>query len=74
MIDVAGKLDEIENRIMSGLKDFQRANALDVDGVAGPMTQTHLYENPNIIALTEPTSVPTATPTPTLPPLESLGN
>ena len=58
----------------NAVKDFQRANALDVDGVAGPMTQTHLYENPNIIALTEPTSVPTATPTPTLPPLESLGN
>ena len=56
----------------NAVKDFQRANYLDVDGVAGPITLTYLYENPNIITLTGHTPVPTATPTPTLPPLESL--
>ena len=35
MIDVANKLDEIEGRIMSGLKDFQQAtvNRIDAKGV-----------------------------------------
>ena len=33
MIDVAGKLDEIENRIMSGLKDFQRATVNRIDSL-----------------------------------------
>jgi peptidoglycan hydrolase-like protein with peptidoglycan-binding domain len=54
----------------NAVKDFQRANYLEVDGVAGPMTLTYLYENPDIITPAGPTSVPTATPTPTLPPLD----
>ena len=58
----------------NAVKDFQRANGLDVDGVAGPITLTYLYENPNIITLTGNTPVPTATPTPSLPPLESLSS
>ena len=31
MIDVANKLDEIEGRIMSGLKDFQQATVNRID-------------------------------------------
>lgn len=56
----------------NAVKDFQRANGLDVDGIAGPMTQTYLYENPGIVTTATNTPVPTATPTPTLPPLESF--
>lgn len=55
----------------NAVKDFQRANGLEVDGVAGPITLTYLYENPNIVTPAEPTAVPTATPTPSLPPLVS---
>lgn len=58
----------------NAVKDFQRTNGLEVDGVAGPITLTYLYENPNIVTLTGHTPVPTATPTPTLPPLESISN
>ena len=58
----------------NAVKEFQRANFLDVDGVAGPITLTYLYENPNIITLTGHTPVPTATPTPTLPSLVSVNN
>ena len=58
----------------NAVKDFQRANYLDVDGIAGPMTLTYLYENPNIVTLTGNTPVPTATPTPTLPALETLNS
>ena len=31
MIDVANKLDEIEGRIMAGLKDFQQATVNRID-------------------------------------------
>ena len=53
----------------NAVKEFQRANFLDVDGVAGPITLTYLYEYANIITSAEPTAVPTATATPSLPPL-----
>lgn len=44
---------------------FQTANGLTSDGVAGDATQTHLYQNPDVItAFTpEPTQEPTPTPT-----------
>ncbi|MBQ2952715.1 MAG: peptidoglycan-binding protein [Clostridia bacterium] len=53
----------------NAVRDFQRANGLDADGVAGPTTLTHLYENPDVRPVTTPTTVPTATPTPTLAPV-----
>lgn len=56
----------------NAVRDFQKANGLEADGVAGPATLTNLYENPNVIANVSATAVPTATPTPTLPPLEII--
>ena len=53
----------------NAVKAFQKANGLAVDGVAGPKTLTILYENPNVVAVVEATVVPTASPTPSLPPL-----
>lgn len=56
----------------NAVKAFQKANSLEVDGVAGPMTLTCLYDNPAVIGVAEETPVPTATPTPSLPPLPEL--
>lgn len=56
----------------NAVKAFQKANSLEVDGVAGPMTLTCLYDNPAVIGVTAPTTVPTATPTASLPPLPTL--
>lgn len=56
----------------NAVRDFQRANGLEADGVAGPATLTNLYENPNVLPKTTPTVAPTATPTPTLEPLPTL--
>ena len=53
----------------NAVKAFQKANHLSVDGVAGPKTLTILYEDPNVIGVVAPTEVPTATPTPSLPPM-----
>ena len=53
----------------NAVKAFQKANGLSADGVAGPTTLTWLYENPNVVGVVAPTEVPTATPTPSLPPL-----
>lgn len=53
----------------NAVKAFQRANNLSADGVAGPATLTNLYENPNAVGVVAATAVPTATPTPSLPPL-----
>ncbi|MBQ7850887.1 MAG: peptidoglycan-binding protein [Clostridia bacterium] len=53
----------------NAVRDFQRANGLDADGVAGPATLTNLYENPAILPKMTPTTVPTATPTPTMAPI-----
>lgn len=58
----------------NAVKAFQKANGLSADGVAGPATLTNLYENPNVIGVVEETPVPTATASPTLPPLSSLYN
>ncbi len=40
---------------------FQYYNSLTVDGVAGRITQTNLFENPDIVPM--PTSTPSPTPT-----------
>ena len=56
----------------NAIKAFQKANGLEADGVAGPITLTHLYENPAVIGVTEPTVVPTASPTPPLPSLPTM--
>ena len=56
----------------NAVKAFQRANGLTADGVAGPITLTHLYENPAVIGVTVATAVPTATPTPPLPSLPTM--
>ena len=53
----------------NAVKAFQKANGLAVDGVAGAKTLTILYEDPNVVAVVEATVVPTASPTPSLPPL-----
>lgn len=51
---------------------FQKANGLTADGIAGDATQTHLYQNPDVIPAATPTpvptQVPTSTPTPTIAP------
>ena len=56
----------------NAVKAFQKANNLDVDGVAGPATLTNLYENPAVVGVVAETPVPTATASPTLPPLSLL--
>ncbi len=53
----------------NAVKAFQKANSLSADGVAGPVTLTNLYENPNVVAVVEATTVPTASPTLSLPTL-----
>ena len=58
----------------NAVKEFQRANGLEADGVAGPATLTNLYENPNVVGVVEETPVPTATASPTLPPLSSFND
>lgn len=58
----------------NAVKDFQRANGLSVDGTAGPATLTNLYENPNVQPKATATLAPTATPTPSLPPLPTPGS
>lgn len=52
----------------SAVRSFQRANGLSVDGVAGAATQTRLYEDPDVVAYTAPTDVPTMTAPPTITP------
>lgn len=44
---------------------FQEANGLHKDGVAGDATQTHLYEDPDVVHAATPTPPPTQAPTPT---------
>ncbi len=59
----------------NAVKAFQKRNGLSVDGVAGPLTLTCLYENPHVLGATEEaTPVPTATPTPSLPPLPTANS
>lgn len=53
------------NQTYRALLTFQKRNGLDRDGVAGDMTQTFLYENPDVIpAESTPTPPPTSTPAP----------
>lgn len=54
----------------NAVRDFQRANGLDVDGTAGPATLTNLYENPAVLPKMTAAPAPTATPTMPLPTLE----
>ena len=57
------------NQTRNALIAFQKANSLTADGVAGDATQTHLYENPDVIkspSLATPTPELTATPEPTI--------
>lgn len=56
----------------NAVKAFQKANGLEADGVAGPATQTVLYEYDHVVANTTATPAPTASPTPTFPPLPTL--
>lgn len=56
----------------NAVKDFQKANGLEVDGTAGPATLTNLYENPNVLPKATATTVPTATPTIPLPTPEAV--
>lgn len=53
----------------NAVRDFQRANGLSSDGVAGPATLTQLYQNPNVRPLMTATPVPTATQAPTMEPI-----
>ena len=63
------------------VRAFQEANGLARDGVAGPATLTHLYEDPNVVATTtaeppatdtpEPTATETAAPIETIAPPEA---
>lgn len=46
------------------VKDFQKANGLHSDGVAGRSTQTRLFEDPDVVAAITPTPAATDTPEP----------
>ncbi len=48
----------------SAVRRFQRANGLNVDGVAGQVTQTRLFEDENVVPAPTATPVLTATPVP----------
>ena len=60
----------------NAVKKFQAANGLKQDGVAGRATQTHLYEDPDVVPgslmTPEPTEAPTPKPTETPEPTEAL--
>ena len=58
---------------LNAVRAFQRANGLGVDGAAGRVTLTQLYENPAVLvnpAYATPTPTPTATPQATSAPVE----
>ena len=69
----AGSADSVYGRqTYNAVKDFQKANGLGADGVAGDATQTHLYENPGVLANPDvtPTPAATAVPAPSVVPAE----
>ncbi len=59
----------------NAVRRFQYYNSLTVDGVAGRITQTNLFENPDIVPMPTATPSPTPTgtpePTPTAEPTET---
>ncbi len=51
------------NQTYKAVREFQRNNGLQADGIAGRKTQTYLFENPDVNP--KPTATPTAAPTDT---------
>ena len=51
------------NQTYRAVRDFQRNNGLQADGIAGRRTQTYLFENPDVNP--KPTAAPTPAPTDT---------
>lgn len=48
---------------LNAVRDFQKANGLSVDGAAGRVTLTTLYEDPNVVSkLVDPTETPVPLP------------
>ncbi|MDO5436263.1 MAG: peptidoglycan-binding protein [Clostridia bacterium] len=69
---LTGKADGVYgNQTRKAVMEFQRYNGLTRDGVAGKITQTHLFEDPNVVpnpkrkAQATDTPAPTDTPVPT---------
>lgn len=62
------------NQTRRAVMAFQEANGLTKDGVAGDATQTHLFQNPDVIPAVTATPAPTVTPEPTIvPPAAAAG-
>lgn len=53
----------------NAVRDFQRMNGLEADGVAGPTTLTYLYQYEGVRDNLPATQAPTATPTPSIAPI-----
>jgi peptidoglycan hydrolase-like protein with peptidoglycan-binding domain len=57
---------------LAAVKDFQKANGLAVDGIAGPNTFGKLYDKVNATATTTPTTPPTTTTTTPTTPVDTV--
>ncbi|MCQ2457207.1 MAG: peptidoglycan-binding protein [Clostridia bacterium] len=63
---LTGKADGVYgNQTRKAVMEFQRYNGLSRDGVAGKITQTHLFEDPNVVANPKKKAQATNTPAPT---------